>query len=62
MAEWHSQDEAFMRVAMTLAAAQLGRTALNPAVGCVVLSAYGEVCAVAASYSTVRLAQARMLL
>lgn len=43
-----SADEGFMRRALALAAARLGRTAPNPSVGCVVVQA-GEIVAEAAT-------------
>jgi pyrimidine deaminase RibD-like protein len=38
-----SQDAAFMRRAITLARAQVGRTGANPAVGCVIVAADGRI-------------------
>jgi diaminohydroxyphosphoribosylaminopyrimidine deaminase / 5-amino-6-(5-phosphoribosylamino)uracil reductase len=34
---WSPQDEAFMRMALSLAKGQLGKTGTNPAVGCVIV-------------------------
>jgi diaminohydroxyphosphoribosylaminopyrimidine deaminase / 5-amino-6-(5-phosphoribosylamino)uracil reductase len=42
MRKWSQTDVAFMEMALSLAAAQLGRTGSNPAVGCVIVS-HGKV-------------------